>query len=267
MTKIDVPVAIVTGARGGIGGAVAAVLIKSGIHVVAVDLVAPSESARPHESQDSAIDAGTATSLSSDLTIDLSSPQAATTVLDNTIEKLGRVDFLVSCAGGAITDQAHSLSLVTDHNDEETLFAANYSSAVAMCQVVANFMRQERRGAIVTISSGSGGGRVAPDGSLAHYLASKAALTSFTRSLAGELGPYNVRVNAIAPGIVLSPRVAALAESRGIGTEQQRREIPMRRFGTPDDVADVAEFLLSDKARYVTGQCIAVNGGAGLCPC
>jgi NAD(P)-dependent dehydrogenase (short-subunit alcohol dehydrogenase family) len=97
-------------------------------------------------------------------------------------------------------------------------------------------------------------------------LAAKAALTSFTRALAGELGPSGIRVNAIAPGIIFTARVAKLAKERNLGTDIQLAEVALRRWGYADDVAKVVEFLASDLAGYVTGQSIAVNGGGTLGP-
>ena len=105
-----------------------------------------------------------------------------------------------------------------------------------------------------------------PNGSLAHYVASKHALTSYTRALAGELGPEGIRVNAIAPGIVFTARVATLAKERHLGTDEQVKGVALRRWGQADDIAKVVEFLASDMAGYITGQCIAVNGGATLSP-
>ena len=126
-------------------------------------------------------------------------------------------------------------------------------------------MRERRSGVIVNVTSGIG--HAEPRGALAHYASAKAAVTMFTRSLAGELGPLGVRANAIAPGTTMTARIAKLAEERGIGIPSQIDSIALRRFGTADDIAKVAEFLVSDLASFVTGQSIAVNGGWTLGPC
>jgi NAD(P)-dependent dehydrogenase (short-subunit alcohol dehydrogenase family) len=99
------------------------------------------------------------------------------------------------------------------------------------------------------------------DGRLAHYSASRATAISFTRSLAAELGPDGIRVNAVAPGATLTPRVAALAAARNMVTAESARHVAPRRLGQADDIAKVVHFLDSDPAGWVTGQCIAANGG------
>ena len=86
----------------------------------------------------------------------------------------------------------------------------------------------------------------------------------YTRNLAAELGPYGIRVNAISPGIIMTARVARQAAERGIGTNSQADALPLRRLGTPEDVAGALEFLATDLSQYVTGQVISVCGGAVL---
>jgi 3-oxoacyl-[acyl-carrier protein] reductase len=101
---------------------------------------------------------------------------------------------------------------------------------------------------------------------MAMYAAAKAALTQYTRYLAAEVGPWGIRANCIAPGIILTSRVAAQAAGRSVGSEAQAAAIPMRRLGVPEDCVGVMEFLVTDLSRYVTGQCICVDGGVVLTP-
>ncbi|HEY0799261.1 MAG TPA: SDR family oxidoreductase, partial [Steroidobacteraceae bacterium] len=92
----------------------------------------------------------------------------------------------------------------------------------------------------------------------------KAAVLRYTQSLAVELGPDGIRVNCIAPGIIESARIKALAAVRNLGTEAQAMANPLRRLGTPEDCAGVLEFFVSDLSKYVTGECIRVSGGSTL---
>lgn len=129
------------------------------------------------------------------------------------------------------------------------------------CREAVKVMKGNGGGAIINISSQ--GGRVWSELSGPHYAAAKAGVLGLTRQLARELGPFGIRVNAIAPGIVLTARVEAKLLGR---TEQEKKRmrdsVPLGRFGTPQDVARVAVFLASADAEYITGATIDVNGGS-----
>jgi NAD(P)-dependent dehydrogenase (short-subunit alcohol dehydrogenase family) len=103
-------------------------------------------------------------------------------------------------------------------------------------------------------------------GLLAAYSAAKAAVTQYTRYLAAELGPHGIRANCLAPGIMMTSRVAAQAATRGVGTNEEAERVPLRRLGQVEDCAGVLEFLVTDLSQYVTGQVISVCGGAVLTP-
>lgn len=98
----------------------------------------------------------------------------------------------------------------------------------------------------------------------AAYSAAKAALHTYTRHLAVEVGPAGVRANCIAPGLILTPRIAAAAKERNLGTDAQAKSVPLRRLGQVDDMVGTVEFLASDMSKYITGECICVTGGLGL---
>jgi NAD(P)-dependent dehydrogenase (short-subunit alcohol dehydrogenase family) len=119
---------------------------------------------------------------------------------------------------------------------------------------------------VIVNTSSTAARTVARGGSLSHYGSAKAAVTHYTRDLAAELGPSGIRVNAIAPGVMLTARVKSLAEQRGIGVASEANHVPLRRLGEVEDCAGVVEFLVTDLSRYVTGQCISVCGGASLTP-
>jgi 3-oxoacyl-[acyl-carrier protein] reductase len=126
-------------------------------------------------------------------------------------------------------------------------------------------MKSQSSGSIINTSSVAAHS-VARGGRLAIYGAAKAAVAHYTRNLAAELGPHGIRVNCVAPGVIMTPRVKAQSQARGIGVESELKSIPMRRFGEAEDCAGVIEFLATDLSRYVTGECISVSGGALLTP-
>jgi NAD(P)-dependent dehydrogenase (short-subunit alcohol dehydrogenase family) len=126
-------------------------------------------------------------------------------------------------------------------------------------------MKAQRSGVIVNISSQSAISTY-QQGLLAAYSAAKAAVTAYTRYLAAEVGPFGVRANCLAPGIMMTSRVAAQAASRGVGTNSEAERVPLRRLGQVEDCAGVLEFLTTDLSQYVTGQVISVCGGAVLTP-
>jgi NAD(P)-dependent dehydrogenase (short-subunit alcohol dehydrogenase family) len=261
-------VAVVTGAARGIGRAVALRLARAGADIALAD-VNLDGAQQWGETLTAATVADEVRALgrrSIGVENDLSKRTSAEALIAQTVRELGRIDILVNCAGGAFTPIETSFASISPDQDMDLLFGANYASAVFCCQSALPHLRAAGPGAaIVNISSGAGNGATR-DGSIAHYLAAKAALTSFTRALAGELGPAGIRVNAIAPGIIFTARVAKLAKERDLGTDTQLAQVALRRWGNADDVAKVVEFLTSDMAGYVTGQSIAVNGGGTLSP-
>lgn len=124
-------------------------------------------------------------------------------------------------------------------------------------------MIAQKAGAIVNTSSVLGR-MVAGGGRFAHYGMAKAAIVQYSRALAVEVGPLGIRVNCIEPGIILTERIKRLAEERDVGTDKNLASIPLGRHGSPEDCANVVEFLVSDLSGYVTGQVISVSGGADL---
>jgi NAD(P)-dependent dehydrogenase (short-subunit alcohol dehydrogenase family) len=260
--NLDGKVAIVTGAGGGIGSAIAVRLARAGADVALIDRDfaftaewggLSSSAALVEEVRAAGRRAIVAEGDGADRAF-------ARAVADQAVGELGSLDILVNCAGGAFTPAAASFASTTSDDDLERLLRANYLSTVTFCQTVVPTMRSQECGSIVNITSGLGH-LVPRNGSLAHYLASKAAVTSYTTSLANEVGQYGIRVNAISPGLVMSPRAAAQSAERGAGQYEQRERIALRRFGQPDDIAKVVEFFAGDLAGYVTGQVLAVTGG------
>ncbi|MGJ7510905.1 SDR family NAD(P)-dependent oxidoreductase [Variovorax sp. GT1P44] len=196
---------------------------------------------------------------------DLTRRDEAFRAIESALAALGRIDILVNNAGGAITPAERSLASVTPEEDTRLLMDVNYMSTVHCCQAAAPAMQRQGSGVIVNISSQSGI-TTYNQGLLAAYAASKAAVTHYTRYLAAELGPKGIRANCLAPGVMLTARVAAQAAARGIGTDAEAAKVPLRRLGQVEDCAGVLEFLATDLSQYVTGQVISVCGGAVLTP-
>lgn len=258
-------VAVVTGAARGIGRAIALRLARAGADVAILDI--DLDGARQWNEMLSAatvMDEVRALGRRSiGIAVDLSNRDGVAAAFREVVETLGGVDILVNAAGGFVTPEATSYASTVSDQDMQTMFALNYETAVHCCQVAVEHMRAAGKGgAIVNISS-QAGAFPRSSGALAHYGAAKAALNSFTRTLAGEVGPDGIRVNAVLPGYTMTARVAAVAASRGVG-DDLAKTFPLRRFAGPDDIAKAVAFFASDLADYVTGQMLSVNGGATL---
>lgn len=260
-------VAVVTGAARGMGRAFAHRLAQLGADVAVLDIdLAGAAKFNEHLDAPTVWDEIIAIGRRSiGVQVDLADRAAATAAIQQVEDTLGRVDILVNCAGGLITPMERSAASITPDEDIRTLFAANFDSMLYCCQAVIPGMRARGAGVIVNLSSQSGVS-VYPGGVMAAYAAAKAAVTHYTRVLAAEVGPWGIRANCIAPGIILTSRVAAQAAERGVGSDGQAALLPLRRLGTPQDCARVLEFLATDLSGYVTGQCLCVDGGAVLTP-
>ena len=182
---------------------------------------------------------------------DLSQPGSGSRVLDSTTNLLGNIDILVNNAG-MMTD-----SSVCDMTDElwEQALAVNLSSAFRCARAAIPHMKQKGWGRIINLTS-----QAAYTGSSnhAHYAAAKAGLLGFTYSLAKELGSFGVTVNAVSPGRISTDMLS----ERSTGREKEwLAQTPLGRFGSPDEVAFAVGFLASDRAGYITGAVLNVNGG------
>lgn len=242
-------VAIVTGGASGIGRAIALALAESGANVVIADraLDGAEEMAREIESA-----GGKAIATKTDVTDSKEVEQ----MVQRTIEKFGKIDILINNAG------IIARSSVMDMREEELdrTFEVNLKGVVLCSQAAARHMIEQKSGKIVNMGSSlssrasvcnlSGGG--------ADYCASKAAVQAFTRTLAMELGSYGINVNAVAPGTTNTPMHEGLWE---VATIYFQNSVPLGRLAEPEDIADVVLFLVTDAARYITGQTIHVNGG------
>ncbi|KIC78007.1 3-oxoacyl-[acyl-carrier-protein] reductase [Streptococcus constellatus] len=183
---------------------------------------------------------------------DVSDSTDAKRMVEEAIEKLGSVDILVNNAG--ITKDKLMLKLTEE--DFEQVLKVNLVGAFNMTQAVLKPMTKARQGAIINVSSVVG---LIGNVGQANYAASKAGLIGFTKSVAREVAARNVRVNAIAPGMIESDMTDVLSDKV---KETTLAQIPMKRFGNTSEVAEVATFLA--RQEYLTGQVIAIDGGLAM---
>jgi NAD(P)-dependent dehydrogenase (short-subunit alcohol dehydrogenase family) len=267
-------VAVVTGAarRGGIGRAIAARLVRDGLRVMLSDLGRPMQShpdyasAKPTELQEAVAELGRDGEVDGQ-GCDVRDTDQVEALFDATRERFGRLDVLVNNAGLAI-----GLSPVTELSDEDWQVNLDVmAGGVFRCSRAAarRLVEQGEGGRIITVASQAG---LVGQPWLAAYCAAKFAAIGFTQSLAHELGRYDITVNAVCPGTVLTPLLDvpggifdAYPKLAGITREQYERKvvrtIPLGRFETPEDVAAAVGFLASEDAGYITGAALNVSGG------
>lgn len=239
-------VALVTGASGAIGGAIAAGLARAGAHVVAAG-----RRAGPLEEVCSRIRAEGGRA--DPLTFDVARPADAGAAVAQVERQHGRLDVLVTCAGA----QARKPALEIREEDWDRVHDVNLKGVFFTCQAAAAAMVRNGGGAIVNVTS-----LTAEFGlpHLAPYAASKGGVRQLTMALATEWAPLGIRVNSVGPGRIRTPMTEEIFRDPVIA-ESFLRLIPMGRPGTPEDVVGAVLFLASDAAAYVTGQAIYVDGG------
>lgn len=184
-------------------------------------------------------------------TSDAASFEDAHKVVDDVKETFGRIDILVNNAG--ITKDGLMMRMGEEQWD--AVIGTNLKSAFNFIHACTPVMARQRSGSIVSMSSVVG---VSGNAGQCNYSASKAGLIGLSKSIAKEMGPRGIRANCIAPGFIATDMTGALPENV---RQEWEKQIPLRRGGTPEDVADVALFLASDLSRYVTGQVINCCGG------
>jgi 3-oxoacyl-[acyl-carrier protein] reductase len=245
MTDDPARIAVVTGAGRGLGEAIAARLFRDGYGVVYAERVqdagaAAAEAADPERER--TLDVRTDVR-------DLASVQAC---LDAAVERFGRVDVWVNNA--ARTEAAPFLEI--DPQEWDDVLATNLRGTYFGCRVAGRHMQERGSGRILNLASLAGQWGRSITG--AHYAASKAGIIALTRFAATALAPHGVTVNAIAPGPIDGPSVAAMPPEKVAAYVQQ---IPVQRLGRADEVAALAAFLASGESGYVTGATYDVNGG------
>lgn len=250
--KLTDRVAIITGAGRGIGRGIALGLAEAG-----ADVVALARTAKDIESLADEVRSRGRKALA--IPTDVRSAADVDAAIKRTMDEFGRIDILVNNAGGASAGVFPSP--VADMSEElwDENIRGNLKHVFLFSSAVARVMIKQKSGNIISISS-LFGRTAAP--MFAPYAATKAAIINFTQTLACELAPYNIRVNCIAPGKILTSSTEMLWTTPESRTEAAK-DIQMKRLGYPEDIAPLAVFLASDGAGYITGQTFDVNGGWG----
>jgi 3-oxoacyl-[acyl-carrier protein] reductase len=243
-------VAIVTGGARGIGAAVAARLAADGNAVAVVDLEA---SSCAHTVGEITAKGGRALALGADV----SDATAVVTAVDRIAEELGAPTILVNNAG---VTKDNLVFKMTDL-DWDAVMNVHLRGTFLMTRAVQSHMTETRWGRIVNMSSVAALGNRGQ----ANYSTAKAGLQGLTKTLAIELGPFGITVNAIAPGFIATDMTKATAERIGVPWEEFKRRgaasIPVRRVGEPEDIAALASFLVGEESSFITGQVVYVAGG------
>ena len=238
-------VAIVTGAGRGIGHAIALRLAQEGARVAVVSRT--EANAERTADEINAKHAG----LSKAYAVDVANQKAVKALVEQILGDFSRVDILVNNAG--LTRD--NLSMRLSEEDWDVVVDTNLKGAFNFIQAVERTMLKQRTGRIINISSVAG---LTGNAGQANYAASKSGLLGLTKSIARELASRSITCNAVAPGFIATDMTEVLPESVKTGVVTN---IPLGKFGTPDDIASAVAFLASSEAAYITGQCLTVDGG------
>jgi 3-oxoacyl-[acyl-carrier protein] reductase len=236
---------LITGASRGIGKAIALTFAKEGYNII-INYNSSKASAKQLVEEVESL-GGNALAVKADVS-DYSESQF---LVEQALERFGKIDVLVNNSG--ITKD--NMMLRMKEEDFDQVIAVNLKGTWNMCKHLTGHLLKNRTGRIINITSVVG---LIGNSGQANYVASKAGIIGLTKSLAKEMGSRNINVNAVAPGFIETEMTANLNEEI---KENYLKQIPLKRFGKAQDVANICLFLASEKADYITGQVISVNGG------
>ncbi|MDQ6707104.1 MAG: SDR family oxidoreductase [Acidobacteriota bacterium] len=234
--------AIVTGAATGIGEAIARRLALAGATVAIADLDGPGAAAVASAIGGSAFG----------LPVDITKPGSVRDAVDAVVKRTGRIDILVNNAG--VAGRAAPLWEQTDE-DWQKIIAVNLTGVFNFCRAAVPEMRSRKYGRIVNIASIAG---KEGNPNMSGYSATKAAVIGFTKSIAKEVATEGICINAVAPAVIRTKILEQLTDAQ---VSYMTERIPMRRTGTPEEIAAVVHFLASPDCSFVTGQCYDASGG------
>lgn len=247
--KLEGMVAVITGGYKGIGRGIVNIFLKYGAKVIVLDY------------DENVLEMNNENTLA--YKVDIRNIDEINTAIEDAYKKLGKINVLVNNAGVCKLETFENMSdELKNHH-----FGININGVWNTTKVVLKYLKENHKSTIVNMSSVTGP-MVADPGEVA-YATTKAAVLGFTKSLAAELAPNNIRVNAIMPGYVRTP----LVEGMSIESDPSNPEgvingiasaIPLKRLGTPEEVGELAAFLASDESSYITGQGIVIDGGSTL---
>lgn len=239
MFNLQDKVVLITGATGGIGGAIANKMKEAGATVV----ITGRNLDKLSSFDDSFI------KIQSDLSVD----GAAEKLVNDTIEKAGHIDILINNAG--ITKDTFLMRMSDEQFDD--VINTNLRATFKLCRAVIMPMMKQRHGRIINMASIVG---VVGGIGQANYAASKGGMIAMTKSIAAEVASRGITANAIAPGFIKTPMTDVLSDEL---KAKYLEQIPAGRFGEPEDIANACVFLASDESSYINGQTIHINGGMG----
>lgn len=243
--KLQMKVVLITGASNGIGAATASLLASQGYHVIINYNLSQSNALAL---QKELINKGFSASV---FKADVSNPNQVKSMIDSIVNDYGKIDFLVNNAGISQSKIVCDIS----NEDWDKMIGTNLSGTFYCCREVLKDMLKRHYGSIVNISSIWGEIGASCE---VHYSAAKAGVIGLTKALAKEYAPSNIRINCVSPGLIDTKMNSSYSKE---DLESFIKEIPVQRIGTVNDIASTISFLLSDDARYITGQVLPVNGG------
>jgi len=249
--ELENKVALITGAGRGIGRALAFGLARARARVAVNDI-------DPATARDTASALLTAGHVSEAFPADVADPSGIGALMQGILSRWGRLDILINNAGV----EPHSTLLDLPLSDWQRTLEVNLTGSFLASQAAGRVMKEQGGGGIVNMASIAG--RASGLRNRAAYVASKTGLIGLTRECAREFAAYNIRVNAVCPGVIVTEMTSHLRQNEQM-MKKWLEDIPQARLGEPEDVVGLVLFLCTDAARYITGQAINVDGGKVMC--